>query len=86
MHRAAGRFVHTSIIDGKIVMKDREILTIDEKELYSEARKQAELGPTQEQQQFRKLLFDISPYYKAWYNSWLNGLELEPFYRMNSKK
>ena len=67
-------------------MKDREILTIDEKELYSEARKQAELGPTQEQQQFRKLLFDISPYYKAWYNSWLNGLELEPFYRMNSKK
>jgi cytosine/adenosine deaminase-related metal-dependent hydrolase len=36
-----GRSVRSTIINGRFVMKDREILTADEKEVYSKARELA---------------------------------------------
>ncbi|MDP4108820.1 MAG: amidohydrolase family protein [Bacillota bacterium] len=85
IHRALGRCVNTVIIDGKPVMRDRKLLTIDKDALFAEAAKQASRGKTPEQLKYRDLLYRIKPYYQKWYNSWLEDLELSPFYKMNSR-
>ena len=49
IHRVRGTDVQTAIIDGKLVMYNREIITINKKELFKEIAKNASLGQTNEQ-------------------------------------
>ena len=65
-------------------MQNRKFLTIDVEALYQEAVEEASRGRTQEQEVYRQLLQDIKPYYVDWYNKWLQGQKIEPFYPMNS--
>jgi len=85
VHRAIGHHVNTVIIGGELVMKDRKILTIDVDELYKEVSNSVNSQKSIENQKKEKIFNEIEPYYQKWYNDWLNELELEPFYVMNSK-
>ena len=42
-------------------------------------------GRTQAQLDREAFLERIRPYYQAWYNSWLENVELDPFYHFNSR-
>jgi len=66
-------------------MKDRKINTVDVDALYSQVCEQANHGASEDIAQYRKLLQDIKPYYQKWYNGWMNNLELDPYYKMNSR-
>jgi len=85
VHRGLGRHVNSVIIDGKLVMKDKNVLTVDVDDLNKEIIDQAKLGKTKEQKDFALLYEKIRPYYQSWYNDWLEDLQLDPFYLMNSK-
>ena len=85
VHRAIGRHVNTSVIGGKVVMKNRRILTINVDDLYNQVREEARLGASEEIVRHRVLLHSIKPYYQKWYNNWLKDLELDPYYKMNSR-
>ncbi len=85
IHRALGRHVNTVVIGGQIVMKDRQMLTVDLESLYREAAKAARRGQTAEQKKYAKVMQKIKPYYQAWYNNWLEQLELDPYTIMNSR-
>ena len=54
-------------------------------QLYQEVREQVSHGRTQAQLDREAFLERIRPYYQAWYNSWLENVELDPFYRFNSR-
>ena len=84
LHRALGRHVNTVVVAGNLIMQNRKFLTIDVEALYQEAVEEASRGRTQEQEVYRQLLQDIKPYYVDWYNKWLQGQKIEPFYPMNS--
>lgn len=66
IHRAKGLHVNTEIVGGKAVMEDRQFLTIDVDQLYSEVQKQAAKGISPEQRQFAETLQKIKPYYHKW--------------------
>lgn len=85
IYRALGRNVDSSVIGGKIVMKNRKILTIDVDALYNEVNEQAERWPSKDNVRYRELLYAIKPYYQKWYNDWLKDLQLYPYYNMNSR-
>ena len=53
--------------------------------LYQEEREQVSHGRTQAQLDREAFLERIRPYYQAWYNSWLENVELDPFYHFNSR-
>lgn len=84
VHRALGRNVNTSVIDGKVVMKNRKILTIDVDALYNQVCEQASRGASEDTAKYRELLYDVKPYYQKWYNGWMKDMELYPYYKMNS--
>ena len=84
IHRAKGVHVNTVIIGGKVVMEERNFLTIDVKQLYDEVRKQASKGISPEQRKFAESLQRIKPYYHKWYEGW-EKMDYKPFYVMNSQ-
>jgi hypothetical protein len=86
MHRAKGTDVNTVVVGGKVVMEDRKFLTIDTDLLYKEVRKQAEKGLSKEGKEFADKYQKIKPYYYKWYKNWLDDIEFEPYYVMNSRK
>jgi len=85
IHRAKGSHVNTVIVGGKVVMEDREFLTVDLAQLYDEVRKQAEKGISPQQRQFAETLQKLKPYYHQWYKGWENQ-NFKPFYVMNSQE
>jgi 5-methylthioadenosine/S-adenosylhomocysteine deaminase len=84
IHRAKGVHVNTVIVDGKVIMEDRKIVTVDVDSLYREVRKEASKEISPEKRAFADKLQRIKPYYHKWYEGWEN-LEYKPFYVMNSK-
>lgn len=85
LHRALGRMVDSVVIGGKLVMKDKKILTIDEESLYRQVREEAAFGQTDKQKSYAKLMEQVKPYYQARYDRWLNEMEWDPYFIMNSK-
>lgn len=86
LRRGFGRYTDTVIVAGEKIMEGRRLLKIDVDALYQEVREQAARGRTQAQLDNEAFLNRIRPYYQAWYNSWLQDVELEPFYRFNSMR
>lgn len=85
IHRALGRHVTTMLVNGNVIMKERKIQTIDVEQLYKEAYEQAQYKELHNKTENKILVERIKPYYQKWYNNWVNDLELDPFYIMNSK-
>lgn len=86
LHRAKGCHVNTAIVGGRIVMLNREFLTLDVEGLYQEVRDRAARGIEPRQRRFAEMLQRIKPYYHDWYRSWWQDLDLQPYYRMNSRR
>lgn len=85
IHRVRGTDVQTAIIDGKLVMYNREIITINKKELFKEIAKNASLGQTNEQKELGLFLNELKPYVYKFYDDWFIQ-EYDPFYVFNSRK
>ena len=85
IHRAKGIHVNTVIIGGRVIMEDRNFLTLDVDQLYEEVRKQAQKGISSKQKQFAENLQEIKSYYHKWYEGW-EELDFKPYYVMNSRK
>lgn len=84
IHRGKGSQVNTAVVGGQVVMKDRQILSIDVPALYEEVRRQAAKGIGREQREFAETLRKIKPYYQKWYEGWTD-YDYRPFYSMNSR-
>ena len=85
INRGLGRDVNTVIINGEIVMKDREVLTIDIEKLYYDIRVAAAEGIPLEQERYADKLQEIKPYFQKWYNSWINHDD-KALYNIHSSK
>lgn len=85
IHRAKGNDVDTVIIDGKVIMKDRQIMTINKQELFTEIVRSASKGITSKQVGFGKLLNELKPFIFEFYKGW-SGTNYDPYYIVNSKR
>lgn len=85
LYRAKGEHVDTVIINGEVVMDKRKFLNCDIDSLYEQIREEARKGLDEEAKIYADNLIKIKPYYQNWYNNMLNGISIEPYYKMNSK-
>ena len=86
--RGKGQHVTDVIVDGKVVLRDREITTIDVPALYKEVRDYVE---NHEATPLAREKIDrvnaMRPYFHAWHREILKHLDVsEPFYRMNGRR
>ena len=85
VRRALGRNVNTVIINGRIVMAERQIKTIDVDLLYAQVRQAATQGRTAQQLNYDSFLQKVKPYYQSWYSDWLKDIPFDPYYCFNSR-
>ncbi|KKM10108.1 hypothetical protein SY88_15840 [Clostridiales bacterium PH28_bin88] len=84
IHRTKGTDVDTVIIDGKVVMQERQIMTIDKDDLFAEIARSASKGLTPEQQRYASFLNELRPYYNEFYQGW-HQQHYDPYYALNSR-
>lgn len=84
--RGKGDHVNTVIVGGDLIVKDHEFTNIDVDVLYKKVRAEAEMGLSPEQKEYADKLSKIKPYYHDWYEGWVDDLDFDPYYIMNSKK
>jgi len=83
VHCGLARDVNTVIVGGSIVMKERELLTVNEPEVLAEFR--TILAAQEGESSSDSFWEDLKPYIHAFYRSW--GLpETVPFYPFNSNQ
>lgn len=85
IYRACGRDVRDVLIDGQLVLDNRNCTTMDVEELYEEVREAADCAKlTPGQIAYAEAMKAIKPYYHKWYEN-LVDFPFNPFYRLNSK-
>lgn len=85
IHRARGAHVQNVMINGTLVMKDRQSTTMDIDALYHEIRTAANKGLTPEEKRFADFLAEIKPYEQRWY-AHKTDFPKEPFYHVNARR
>ena len=85
--RGKGQDVTDVVVDGKLVMRDRAIVTMDVEALYREVRDFVAKHEAAPAPQARiDGINAVRPYFHAWHRKMLDHLDTsEPFYRMNGR-
>jgi cytosine/adenosine deaminase-related metal-dependent hydrolase len=85
LYRAKGSDVNTVIINGEVVMKDREILKIEKRELSQRIKEEGSRERTVEEKAFQEAVRKLRGYLSEYYKDWYQEIALEPYYIFNSK-
>lgn len=83
IHSGLARDVNTVIVGGRIVMKERELLTVNEPEVLAEFR--TILAAQEGESSSNSFWEDLKPYIHAFYRSWVLP-QTVPFYPFNSNQ
>lgn len=86
--RAKGQHVTDVVVDGRVVVRDRRILTVDEAALYAEVRDHVARSEAAPQDAVRaRKLAALRPHFHAWHAAMLGHLDVrEPWYLMNGRR
>ncbi len=85
--RAKGTDVTDVVVDGRVVVRDRRITTMDLNALHREVRAYVERSEAAPPDPARVRLLDaVRPHFHAWHRDILRHLDVtEPFYRLNGR-
>ena len=82
LYRAKHGDVETVLIDGAIVLRDREFVNVDEGQIARQLRALAEAPPSPEVERWQRAMEAIKPYTRAFYSGW-SGEPEAPCYAVN---
>ena len=85
LYRGAGRFVHTVLVNGRVVVKEGRVLTIDE-EAVGRRLAEAASHPRSEKEQAMVQTMDIlKARVKTYYEGWTRKVDVNPYFMINSR-
>jgi cytosine/adenosine deaminase-related metal-dependent hydrolase len=76
--------VDTVIVDGEVVMKDKNITKIDKEKLYGEIKDALDRPLTKDEEEAKALALEVYPYLKRFYHGSIGRLN-KPFSQYNAK-
>lgn len=85
MYRGAGRHVHTVMVDGKIVVRDGRVLTVDEAAIAARLRDAAARPRTEAQLALVRTMDALKAQVKTHYAGWTGKAAVEPYFAVNSR-
>lgn len=83
LYRARGMDVDTVLVDGEVVLRDREFVKLDENEIVRELRASAEVEPSPLQARWHEALRELKPHVVRFYERWETPA-YEPCYTVNT--
>lgn len=85
LYRGAGRFVHTVVVDGRIVVKQGRVLTVDEGSLAARLAEAASQPRTTSQQGLVQTMDRLKDLVKKHYAGWSSQVAIDPYFIVNSR-
>jgi hypothetical protein len=85
LYRGSGQYVHTVIVNGRIVVEDGRVLTVDEKTIGSRLSEAASRPRTDKEKAFVEAMDQLKQHLIQYYRGWIKERSLNPFYFVNSR-
>ena len=85
LFRGAGRFVHTVLVNGRVVVKEGRVLTIDEEAVCQRLAEAASRPKTEKEEAMARAMDTLKAGVKKYYQGWTRKVEVDPYFMINSR-
>jgi 5-methylthioadenosine/S-adenosylhomocysteine deaminase len=85
LYRGLGRNVHTVMVNGRVVVEDGRLLTLDEEAVSARLAEAASRPRTEKEEELVRMMDELRRHVVRYYGGWTEEVETAPFYRVNSR-
>ena len=85
LYRGAGRFVHTVLVNGRVVVKAGRVSTIDEEAVGSRLAEAAARPRSAKEEAMVQAMDTLKARVKTYYDGWTRKVDVDPYFRINSR-
>jgi 5-methylthioadenosine/S-adenosylhomocysteine deaminase len=85
LYRGKGSHVRTVMVDGRIVVEDGRVLTVEEEAIGSRLAEAASRPKTKSEEDWVHVLDELREYVIRYYEGWTQKVEPEPYFAINSR-
>jgi cytosine/adenosine deaminase-related metal-dependent hydrolase len=85
LYRGLASHIHTVMVNGCIVIQEGKLLNLDEEAINARLAKAASRSKTEEEADLARKLEELRLHVVRYYRDWVEKVELNPFYRVNSR-
>ncbi len=85
LYRGKGSHVHTVMVDGRVVVEDGRVLTVDEQAVGNRLAEAASRPKTESEGDLTHVLDELKKYVIQYYQGWTQKVEPKPYFGINSR-
>jgi len=85
LYRGKGSHVHTVMVDGRIVVEEGRVLTVDEEVVGNRLAEAASRPKTKSEEDLAHVLDELKKYVIQYYQGWTQKVEQKPYFGINSR-
>ena len=85
MYRGVGRHVHTVVVNGRIVLQNGQLLTLDEEAIAARLAKAAFRPRTDSEKALVETMNSLQKHVVQYYSGWTKEVDMKPYFYINSR-
>ena len=85
LYRGRGSHVHTVMVNGRVVLQEGKLLTLNEETVGSRLAEAASRPRTDKETALVDMMDELRKHVTAYYAGWPGKVRTEPYFRLNSK-
>ena len=85
LYRGVGRHVHTVMVNGRIVVQEGQLLTVDEEAIGARLAEAVSRPRTEKEKALVQAMDELKAHVIKYYHSWPEKVKLEPYFGINSR-
>jgi len=85
LYRGRGSHVHTVMVNGRIVVEEGKVLTLDEEQIGKRLAEAASRPRTEKEKAFVEIMDELKKHVVQYYQGWSGKVTVEPYFQTNSK-